>query len=304
MSKNTIKQHYVWREYLRSFCFKDDLTFSLINKTKIVPNNLTNVAQEKFFYKLHDINEEEYLFLNNFINYSIKDDNELKEYLQTVLSSYLATILKKNIKEESIKKTFEKEVQNDFFERHMTQNEKLGKKLIKVDNLLQLKDCFNSKNRFKTVLFLSIQLVRTKKQKKKLLEEFKNHKINFEKIWFFISFSIGNILAYNVIRIRKLKVSFLINKSGIEFITSDQPVVNRESQLDENGFAKYFKLYLPISPINAIILDFESKQDLFEEINISDEKEVKMLNQNIIDESDMFIFSKNKEYLEIIKSST
>ncbi len=304
MSNNTIKQHYVWREYLRNFCFKNDTTYSLINKMKIVPNNLMNVAQERYFYKLHDISREEYIFLNDFLNIFIEDNNELKEYLLTVLTSYLTIFLKNTINDEKLKKDFEKNMQNDFFERHMTENESLGEKLINAKELSEIKECFSTKNQFKTILFLSIQLVRTKKQKKKFIEQFKNHKINIEKIWFFISFSIGNILASNIIRIRKVKVTLLINQSDIEFITSDQPVINLRDELDKNNSAKYFELYLPISPTKAIIMDFESNSDSFKEVNIQDTEYVKKLNDKIIKESDIFIFSKTKEYLKRIKNST
>ena len=134
--------------------------------------------------------------------------------------------------------------------------------------------------------------------------QFKNYKIDIEKIWFFISFSIGNILAYNIIRLRKAKVTLLINQSNIEFITSDQPVVNLQDELDKNNSAKYFELYLPISPTTAIIVDFESNSDSFKEVNIQDTEYVKKFNDKIIKESDIFIFSKTEEYLERIKNST
>ena len=94
MSKNTIKQHYVWRQYLRNFCHKKEFIYSLISSNKIVSTNLMNVAQERFFYKLHDINENDLSFLNEFLNNYIPEQNELKKYLQTVLFSYKITILK------------------------------------------------------------------------------------------------------------------------------------------------------------------------------------------------------------------
>lgn len=303
MSNNTIKQHYVWREYLRSFCYEKDRIYSLINRSKIVPNNLTNVAQERYFYKLHEIDEKEFVYLNGLLNYFIKENNELKEYLQTVLLSFIPTILKKSLKNDAVKKEFEKNIQNDYFERHMTRSESHGKSLISANSLKEIKKCFSTENRFKTILFLSIQLVRTKKQKKKLLNIFLDHEIDFEKIWFYISFMIGNILAWNVIQVRKLKVSYIKNKSSLDFITTDQPIINLEREVDQDGSAKYFKLYFALNPKSSIILDFEAKEDLFEELNIDEEDFIKKLNNELIIESHMFIFSQEKENLDFYINS-
>lgn len=303
MSKNTIKQHYVWRHYLRNFCFKHESIYSLINRNRIVPNNLINVAQERFFYKLHDINENDFSFLNGFLNFYIPENNELKEYLQIVLFSYKITMLKKTIPNKTTQENFEKNVQNDYFENHMSRNENYGKKFIAIKNLEHLKECFNAENKFKTLLFLGIQYVRTKQYREKLIEEFKDKEVNMDKFWFFISFTIGNILATNLLCRRKHKILLIQNKSNQEFITSDQPIINLEEERDENGFAIYFKLYVPISPEKAIILDFDSAENIFEELEITDIDYVKKLNRKIMENSNMFIFSKSKSILTKMKNS-
>lgn len=303
MSKNTIKQHYVWRHYLRNFCFENESIFSLINLNKIVPNNLMNVAQERFFYKLHDIDENDLSFLNEFLNLYIPEQNELKEYLQTVLFSYKITILKKTLPNKTHQENFEKNVQNDYFEDHMTMNENYGKKFIEIKNLEDLKECFITENEFKTLLFLAIQFVRTKQYREKLIEEFKDKKVNMDKFWFFISFAIGNILATNLLLKRKHKILLIHNKSNLEFITSDQPIINLEEEKDEKGFAIYFKLYIPLSPYKSLILDFDSKENTFEELITTDFDYVKKLNGKIIKHSNMFIFSKSESVLTKIKNS-
>ena len=303
MSKNTIKQHYVWRHYLRNFCFENESIFSLINLNKIVPNNLMNVAQERFFYKLHDIDENDLSFLNEFLNLYIPEQNELKEYLQTVLFSYKITILKKALPNKTHQENFEKNVQNDYFENHMTMNENYGKKFIEIKNLEDLKECFITENEFKTLLFLAIQFVRTKQYREKLIEEFKDKKVNMDKFWFFISFAIGNILATNLLLKRKHKILLIHNKSNLEFITSDQPIINLEEEKDEKGFAIYFKLYIPLSPYKSLILDFDSKENTVEELITTDFDYVKKLNGKIIKHSNMFIFSKSESVLTKIKNS-
>lgn len=304
MSNNTIKQHYVWKEYLRNFSFKEDSIYSLINFSKVVPNNLTNVAQERFFYKLHDITKEEYKFINGFLDNFLKVDDELKVYLKTVQLSYLTTILKNSIKDEKFRSKFQNNIQNDYFESHMTKIENLGKKLILITSLEELKECFNERNGFKTILFISMQFVRTKKQRLKLKEEFKKSKINIDKFSSFLSFSIGNILAYNLVQRRKHKVTILINNTSIEFITSDQPIINLEEETDEDGIAVYFKLYLPLSPLYSIILDFDSDDNTFEELSITDSNYIISLNRKIVSNSNIFIFSKNEKILTNIKNKT
>jgi hypothetical protein len=287
----------------KEFCFKNDSIYSLINLNIIVPNNLINVAQEKFFYKLHDVDKYELQFLKDFLNSFIKEDSELKEYLNTVLCSYELTILKENILDLKQRNEFEKNYQNDFFEMHMTRNESYGKRLLSVKTLGNLRECFEMSNRFETILFLTVQFIRTKKQKQKLIKQFEETNIKIEKFWFFISYTIGNILALNTIKSRQLKASLLVNNSNVEFITSDQPVVNLEEQIDENGSAIFFKLYIAISPKVAITLDFDSLENSFVEENINEDIVIEKLNKIIISNSNMFLFSKTIETLERIKST-
>lgn len=67
--------------------------------------------------------------------------------------------------------------------------------------------------------------------------------INIEKIGLFISIILGYITATNLYLDRKVKVSLLSNKTNLNFITSDQPVINLSEEKNENGYIKYFKLY-------------------------------------------------------------
>jgi len=304
----TKKQHYVWREYLRKFCFDKDRIYSLIKNEKIVPNNLMNIGQENFFYKAHDLDRYEIHVLENFVHDFFKDMKEFDfvlEYFQTLLLRLKLISLKNSglLDQESIR-DFEAKYQNDFFEDTLTKIENRGKILINIKNVQDLEVCLNDKNLFQTLQYLNLQFLRTKRQKQMVLERLDIENVNGEKIWFFTTLVISHSLTINLTFRFKRKVILLKNETSQEFITSDQPIINLKEEIrDDNGFTKELNLYYPLSPNLAIIFDFHVDNNSIAEEFITDIGYVNQLNDAMAKTSEMFIFSKALQSLEKYKNS-
>jgi len=71
--------------------------------------------------------------------------------------------------------------------------------------------------------------------------------------------------------------------------------------LDENGEVTDLEFYYPISPKHALILHFRDDQvDKYIGNNI-DEELIAYFNKKVIENSDFFVFSDNKEQLDRLK---
>lgn len=68
MSTIKKRQHYVWRNYLRGWADKKDHIWALKkDEGKILCPELMGVAQEKYFYRVHELTKPEIDFMRRFI---------------------------------------------------------------------------------------------------------------------------------------------------------------------------------------------------------------------------------------------
>ena len=209
----TIKQHYVPQFYLRNFSNRTKNGFFIhcydIDKNNAYPANIKNIAEEKYFYKIGEENFEEYF-------------QKTEE-----LASPLINNLSKNEK---------------------------------------IKPLNNVKNREKLSLFIAIQFLRTKEMREDLLENFSKISTHLQK--YNLSDDMELLLKQiDEKHIKHNQMDFIIhysreimseilfkkwvvlkNKTDIDFLTSDNPVVlyNPHGLL---GFAsEYIHIFYPINP--------------------------------------------------------
>ena len=209
----TIKQHYVPRFYLKNFSNRTKNGFFIhcydIDKNNAYTANIKNIAEEKYFYKIGEENFEEYF-------------QKTEE-----LASPLINNLSKNEK---------------------------------------IKPLNNVKNREKLSLFIAIQFLRTKEMREDLLENFSKISTHLQK--YNLSDDMELLLKQiDEKHIKHNQMDFIIhysreimseilfkkwvvlkNKTDIDFLTSDNPVVlyNPHGLL---GFAsEYIHIFYPINP--------------------------------------------------------
>jgi hypothetical protein len=307
---NEIKRrhHYVWREYLRNWSISDKINAFMIKEKKILKGiNLTNVAQERYFYELEVFSKEEELVLYHLIkSWSDLETLSINLEIFRLFTSYssidqlVTNHYKTTSKYHSEVNFMLEQLKYNGIENIHTLMESFGKKIISINSLEDL-DFFNDREElFLSVLYISFQYLRTKRNRKKieLVLEYNNISKKYANP-ISIVFSTG--MANGLVFYKDLKIILLKNHTTKNFITSDQPLANlKEALRDESGKVLNFELYYPINPSTAIIIHYNNDQkEKYILEKIKDEKKVDKLNLFLIDNSENFVFS---DKIELIQS--
>ncbi|MEX6627606.1 DUF4238 domain-containing protein [Tenacibaculum salmonis] len=311
MSDIKKRQHYVWRHYLRNWSDKENIWTFFKELDKIEKPGLMGVALEKYFYKLIDFTDEEESFLKKFLEETTPKDLKglVFDYFTAFTSiSKLKKLMQRSSKNKSIELTDEiKKLEINAMEDAHSLIENTGHKLIRCESLSDLKSLENEEyDLFGAIMFLSFQYFRTKKMKTATLKSFKGDG-KFEnlakKCWNIISYQMSTKLAKSICLDRKLRFVFIQNETEIPLITGDQPVFNILSdKLDNEGNVTDLELYYPLSPKRAIRIHFnEIQTEKFIEDKASKELII-FLNKKVVENSSFYVFSDNKETLELIKT--
>ena len=106
-----------------------------------------------------------------------------------------------------------------------------------------------------------------------------------------------HLLANSLIK-QEFKIVRLDNKSDLDFITSDVPVINIYSQ--KGAKPTNFKLYYPLSPTRALIFAKNGKYENVDSLDITRNDVIKY-NQAIKDTAHRFIIAQSPEPFHFIK---
>jgi hypothetical protein len=305
MTNKKRRHHYVWRKYLRAWS-EDEKIFCLRDK-KIFNPNLMGVAQKRDFYKLNELSREDISFINELvIRNSPKElvdghENLLKNFSYVrKLKDLLSDI--SNTNDEETKHVIGLYLHN--YEEELHSNaENVGGKYL--DELLNGNtDFFSTTTGFSEfIFFLNVQYFRTKKIKESVVNAFALNQplINMEGCWNVLSHIFATNAAHSFCLDReKYKLVLINNKSELEFITSDQPVINVFSlSIPKNQAPERCALYYPISPKLAVL--FIEKRYFEGEYELTfDERSVRSHNDAIINSSLEQVFASDKLNLEKI----
>jgi hypothetical protein len=305
-----IKQHYVWRHYLKPWADGESIWTYFKEQNKIIKPGLMGVAQEKYFYGLVDYTDEELVFLKNFVDSnspavlkSLNSDFLTLFTSTTILKRELAANTNPKVDRELIASKIKEMEANSMEDAHCI-IEKLGFKIIQCRSLEDLKELSIDDNHFDAIIFLCFQYYRTKKMRKSVLKSFNGDRFEglADKSWNIISFVLANNLARNILHDNNLRFIFLENNTKIPFITGDQPVFNiLNNKLDDNGEVMELELYYPLTTKHALSLHFRAEQaDLFES-KLVDENEIIDLNKRVYENADYYVFGDTREILEDMK---
>lgn len=292
------RQHYVSRQYLRPWCKKEQI-FCMREK-KIFNPNILNIAQEKYFYELQEITDDEIKFIyKTFIETSPK---ELQENHLKFLFSFTAPFILEKIAKNKIQKqqmNFYKKNLEEEYHSHMESN---GNKYFNF--LINKQTSFfndNNEDRMGFLIFISLQYMRTKKRRNEAVRAFKDTKIDMKRLWPAISHILSTNMACSLHLNKRYKMILLENSSNINFITGDQPLINTYA-LNASEPLKHQELefYYPVSPKLAILVTLKKYES--EIIEISTQNEVEYYNRFIIESSEEQLFASFKKELEYIRS--
>lgn len=273
----TRRQHYVWRKYLRAWAPNDQIW--CVRDGSPFYTNLMNVAQERDFYKLHDLTVEEAKFLQDFCSVQrepLRTTNLRWVEIFTALFDLQRKLVANGCPPEEIKRAIDQAAvdQEEKFHTEIEQG------AIDYLNALLLRDAsfYNRTNdKVGFIHFLCVQYTRTKKLKSNALEgPSRLTAVNPENIWNVLSHIIATSLGQNLIAY-SYQLYFLRPEGEERFITGDQPVINPHgTYTSPNEAPKELDLYYPISPELAILVASEPPEN-----SLLTDDEIKIYNRHI-----------------------
>ncbi|WP_226571631.1 DUF4238 domain-containing protein [Mangrovibacter yixingensis] len=301
------KHHYVWAHYLRDWTIDGTNIWYITKKSGTACDSVRGLGFEKNFYKMGKLKESD----KELITLLIKNTNDTLKKIhwdfvnmifeaQNTISQFSSRINAK------IGFSLEEIMQSNLFENYLSQQESRTIEILdelRKGNLLHLED---KKTYYDFCYFLGHQFSRTLKIKKSLFlsldktpaenhvrERFKDF---YERNWWFMCSFFATNLSYDMSLNSNKKLILLENRSTIDFITSDHPLINLNPEGSEGEFVDY---YYPISSRKAVLI-LTSSESYFSSHQLND-NDVHMLNTKIANASCKTIFGNSREVILMYK---
>ncbi|MEG6183252.1 DUF4238 domain-containing protein [Enterobacter sichuanensis] len=296
-----IKQHYVWAHYLRDWTIDGMNIWYITKKSNVALDSVRGLGFEKNFYKMGELKDSDKELITLITN---KSNETLKKihwdfvnmiYETQKIISHLSLKIK-----EKHELNIEEIMRCNFFENYLSQQESRAIEILselKKDNLRCLED---KENFYDFCYFLGYQFSRTLKIKKLLIltldktasdSKFRERLKDFyERNWWFMCSFMATNLSYDMSLNSNRKLIILKNKSTIDFITSDQPLININPEGNKGESVDY---YYPLSSRKALLI-ITSGEDYFPSHHLNDDA-VDMLNSKMAKASCKTIFGKSRE---------
>ena len=156
MSELIKRQHYVPRHYLKSWINRNENILTLLKlENKIKNIKLNGVCQERYFYKLNTLSNDDINKLNNFIDDLFKEYGELKNYYKYFieLSTFVAN---------------DNELSINSFEKILSIIEQKGCTLFQCKCIDDFKKIYN----LNILFYIIIQFTRTNKVKQNIINDY------------------------------------------------------------------------------------------------------------------------------------
>jgi len=245
MKTDRIRQHYVWKKYLKPWT--KDKKIWCKRYASIFNPSLEKIAQEKYFYKIKPINEIELMIFTNFIKKTPPENHAL---LIKMLAQYVYI---GNRAEDHLRK-------NALEEYHSRIENSIGQAL----EFLYKKDLSflnNDISRTNFFYFISLQYHRTKCMYEKAVTGLNNFPVPPPKE-IEGKFDNENIVRVFSLLFAECSANWMFEKANIyfietdhEFIASDQPIINIHSN-NEITYepVKETEYYYPITPHLALFI--------------------------------------------------
>lgn len=299
------KHHYVWAHYLRDWTIDGTNIWYITKKSNIACDSVRGLGFEKNFYKMGELQESD----KELINLMVSKSNDVlrKIHLDFVNMIFegqkIISLLAPRVKGK-LGLNLEEIMQCNLFENYLSQLESRAVEILselKKDNLSYLED---KETYYDFCYFLGYQFSRTLKMKKlfilaldktpgkpQVLERLKDF---YNRNWWFMCSFMGTNLSYDLSLNTNRKTILLENISTIDFITSDQPVINLHPDGSEGKSIDY---YYPLSSRKALLI-LTSNEKYFSSHQLNNDN-VHMLNCKIANASCKTIFGKNKELIKM-----
>ena len=292
-------QHYVWKEYLKSWTENEKIPALIKKSKKIAQPNPNGVALQGYFYALEEFTQEEEIILKELVNLWSKEST-LKinlEFYETFTSYSKLKRLTKGIDlNDELKEKLNLLRTNTMEDSHLI-FENFGKKIINIRKFEDLNFLDEEMELFFTMIYISFQYLRTKNMQLKIKVAIDKYEYLSPKFLNFLPFLYATGIADSLTYEKQTKFIFLENTTEIDFITSDQPLINNKiEELNDNGTIAQMEIYYPITPRIGLIIHYQEQNEKYRKISLNS-TEVNKYNKTIFNHSNEFIFASSTEQL-------
>ncbi|MCL2184169.1 MAG: DUF4238 domain-containing protein [Chitinispirillia bacterium] len=292
MFEKKIRQHYVWKYYLKPWCTDGQIVCQIRSTGNIFKASTNDVAVKKKFYKINELSMEDIEFLKAFSDRLstcpkrvANDWINLYKSIFDIRNGFVNPEIRKNF--DDIFDVFINNIEEDT----MCIYENLGEKYL---NQLRLGDIsfYSDEDSFLDFNFyIVMQYLRTEKMAKSIPD------VNAKKSWHVMREILTSTIVWNVFKIGEWEMVKLDNTTEIPFITGDQPVINILNEKDKPQ--QKMMLYYPITPQIAILI--KEKDEKYR--NINDLDDVRFYNNKIVQFSENQIYSNTENIKECISQN-
>lgn len=304
MSQVKKKQHYVWKKYLASWSNRNQIFTLLKSSGKIVKTNLEGVAQERFFYALEEYTEEEEIILRELIRlWSNEVVRPITEELFEMFVSY--SKIKRALKNKDLRSVDTSGLDKSLallkanaMENVHTTFESFGGKLIAVRKVEDLKFLDANNELLFAMVYVCFQYLRTKNMKETIKPIIPKYDYLSEKFLNIFPFIYAPGMADTLTYVKDIKFIFFDNQTDVDFITTDQPIINIKKHLiNEKGNVAQLDFYYPITPKIAIVIHYQEQDEKYK-YSLIDREQVNTYNQKMLSNARDFVFSNSEAQLE------
>lgn len=287
------KHHYVWSYYLKGWSRDEKNIWYLSKKGKASFDSVRGLGRENHFYKVGVITDNDLKLMDLWL----EDCSSELRSLHLQMIGIVRRIQKMSSKLNEVTDiNLDDLIASNLFENYISMQENNT-----VDILQKLREgdltCLDDKGvRWNFSYYLGYQFSRTKRMRDVLLYSTVNGPFDdpvrdlwhdfYTRHWWFICSFIGTNISKDIALNKKSKIKLLDNKSGIPFITSDQPVINLNPEGKDGTDIDY---YYPISDTKALLILNSGIVDFDE--SIDDVSDVMFLNDKVAGYAGDTIFS-------------
>lgn len=294
MKSDEIKRnnHYVWAHYLRGWA-EDGKQVYRRTKKGVGPYSVRGVACEVGFYRISPLDDSDVKFIQVWID---KADHYLRQFHYSLLEKMIYCSCAINVLDDGrqahqrellLSNTLENihtRIEDDF--RPVLDALRNGE--LSVLNEIQNRNNFHS--------YIGHQFARTKFMRDTFVDSWRSAGDDYvktaEKTWWFMSLVFGVNVGASIDRFYYSKnIVWLVNETGLPFLTSDQPVVNVHPTVIDTETGPppdHTDFYFPISPTMAYMVN---DSDMYGKGVVQATKEcVELLNRNMLLRSDQTVF--------------